>query len=154
MADYDDNTTDEQDEDRKPNWRRELEAKARRADELEKKLAAMERKEAFRDVGLDLSKPGVGYFVKGYDGELTAEAIKAAAIEAGFLSEQPAPSNTSTDAPHPAQAALDGITEAAGSPSQVGADFRAEAEKAYDEGGMEAMLDVVQKFGVPVTTRQ
>mgnify|MGYP005827676415 CR=1 FL=1 len=39
----------------KPNWRRELEAKAKRADELEAQIQQMQRKEVFRDAGLDLS---------------------------------------------------------------------------------------------------
>lgn len=153
MTDTYDNTTDERDED-KPNWRRELEAKARRADDLEVKLAAMERREAFREAGLDLSKPAIGYFVKGYEGDLTPEAIKAAATEAGFLADEKPPVNGEEGEPHPAQPVLDQITDAAGAATPGSLDVRAELEKAYEEAGMEGMLDVVQKHGVPVTTRQ
>lgn len=153
----DDYDNDEQDQDQTDrNWRRDLERRAREGDEARKRVAELERREAFREAGLDLGKPAVGYFVKGYDGELTPEAIKAAAQEAGFLAAEDQQTNTDTpDAPaHPAQATLDQITAAAGTSSPGGLDMRAEMSKAYDEGGMEAMLDVVEKYGASVTTRQ
>lgn len=153
----DDNDYDEQDQDQEKdrNWRRDLERRARDGDEAKKRVAELERREAFREAGLDLTKPAVGYFVKGYDGELTSEAIKAAAQEAGFLEAPGDAANTDTAGEaHPAQGVLDQITQAAGASTPGGVDPRAEMEKAYDAGGVEAMLDVVQKLGVPVTTRQ
>lgn len=149
-----DNDTDEQDS-KDRNWRRDLERRAREGDEAKERLANLERQMAFQTAGLDLSKPAVGYFVKGYDGELTPEAIKAAATEAGFLEAETQQTNTDPVAePHPAQSTLDQITQAAGTSSPGGLDVRAEMSKAYDEGGMEAMLDVVEKLGGSVTTRQ
>ena len=68
----------------KPNWRRELEAKAKRADELEAQVQQMQRKEVFRDAGLDPSNKMTEYFMKGYEGELSVEAIKAEAQSAGL----------------------------------------------------------------------
>jgi len=68
----------------KPNWRRELEAKAKRADELEAQVQQMQRKEVFRDAGLDPSNKMTEYFMKGYEGELNVEAIKAEAQSAGL----------------------------------------------------------------------
>tara|TARA_R100001463_G_scaffold2185_2_gene9256 strand:- start:3930 stop:4397 length:468 start_codon:yes stop_codon:yes gene_type:complete len=68
----------------KPNWRRELEAKAKRADELEAQVQQMQRKEVFRDAGLDPSNRMTEYFMKGYEGELTVDAIQAEANSAGL----------------------------------------------------------------------
>lgn len=68
----------------KPNWRRELEAKAKRADELEAQIQQMQRKEVFRDAGLDPSNRMTEYFMKGYEGELTVEAIQAEAANTGL----------------------------------------------------------------------
>ena len=70
----------------KPNWRRELEAKAKRADELEAQVQQMQRKEVFRDAGLDPSNRMTEYFMKGYEGELTVEAIQAEAASTGLTS--------------------------------------------------------------------
>ena len=71
----------------KPNWRRELEG---RATDAEAKLAQYERRDAFRSAGLDPDDSKVSYFVKGYEGELTPEAIAAEATAAGFLNGGPA----------------------------------------------------------------
>ena len=68
----------------KPNWRRELEAKAARATELEAQVEQMQRKEVFRDAGLDPSNKMTEYFMKGYEGELNVEAIQAEAQSAGL----------------------------------------------------------------------
>ena len=68
----------------KPNWRRDLEAKAKRADELEAQVQQMQRKEVFRDAGLDPSNKMTEYFMKGYEGELSVEAIQAEAQSAGL----------------------------------------------------------------------
>ena len=78
----------------KPNWRRELEARAARADELEAQIQQMQRKEVFRDAGLDPSNKMTEYFMKGYEGELNVEAIQAEATSAG-LSNVVAQANTS-----------------------------------------------------------
>ena len=68
----------------KPNWRRELEAKAARATELEAQVEQMQRKEVFRDAGLDPSNKMTEYFMKGYEGELSVDAIQAEATSAGL----------------------------------------------------------------------
>lgn len=43
------------------------------------------RELAFIKAGIDLAGPGAKSFLKAYDGELTAEAIKAAAVEDGLV---------------------------------------------------------------------
>ena len=102
----------------KPNWRRELEAKAARATELEAQLQQMQRKEVFRDAGLDPSNKMTEYFMKGYDGELSIEAIQSEANSAGLstmttqasignLAEQQAQQQTQFEAERRIQDAVD-----------------------------------------------
>ncbi len=67
-----------------PNWRRDLEARAKAGDEAVAKMAENERRDAFRDAGLDPKDPNIQYFIKGYEGDLTEDAIKAEAARAGF----------------------------------------------------------------------
>ena len=57
---------------------KELEAKLLQATEAQRKLA-------FVEAGVDLNAPVSRYFVKAYDGEMTAEAIRQAAQEANLI---------------------------------------------------------------------
>ncbi len=67
-----------------------------RMKELEKQLAEAERRAqaaeqaarraAFLEAGLDTSNKMTEYFMKAYDGEVTPEAIKQAAVEANLIS--------------------------------------------------------------------
>ena len=73
----------------KPNWRRELETRAKEAEQkaadLELQLSSIQRRDTFRSAGLDPDDARVKYFVKGYEGELDSEAIRQEAEAAGFL---------------------------------------------------------------------
>lgn len=72
-----------------------------RMKELEKQLAEANqraqaaeqaaRKAAFLEAGLDLNNKMTQYFVKAYDGDVTPEAIRQAAMEANLIST---PNNT------------------------------------------------------------
>lgn len=104
-AEYDlDNDDDDELDDQEPNGQqangqreprlsrsdlRKLREKARKHDEMEQKLQAMERKELFRDAGVNPSDAKFKYFVKGYDGEMTVEAIQKEAAEAGLITLEP-----------------------------------------------------------------
>ena len=72
-------------------WRRNLEDRVETAEsensELKAQLAGLQRTEAFRSAGINPNDPRQSYFVKGYDGEIDPEPIRAAAVEAGFLTE-------------------------------------------------------------------
>ena len=66
------------------------------AKELRKQVAdfsATQRELAFVKAGIDPASPQAKYFVKGYDGDLTPEAIRQAAEEAQLIT----PLNTSPD---------------------------------------------------------
>lgn len=71
------------------NWRKKIEKENR---DLRKQLAEAEevKKElAFVKAGIDLTSPMAKYFVKGYDGELSPEAIRLAAEEAQLITPTP-----------------------------------------------------------------
>ena len=56
----------------KPNWRRDLENRAKEAEqqaaEMASQLQSYQRRDTFRSAGLDPDDARVKYFVKGYDG--------------------------------------------------------------------------------------
>jgi hypothetical protein len=56
--------------------------------EQAEQAAESTRKLAFVEAGIDPSIPVAKYFMKGYDGELTAEAIRQAAIEAQIIQDR------------------------------------------------------------------
>jgi hypothetical protein len=94
-----------------------LRERAKAADEAEARAAAAERRLAFAEAGIALDAK-TQYFVKGYDGELSAEAIRAAATEAGLIGE------TTTEDPIP-QAERDAnrrMNEARGGGNEGGID--------------------------------
>jgi hypothetical protein len=93
---YDDDLNDDTEdtaEEQVPNWRRNLERKAKkeaeRATAAEDRATKAERKLAFVQAGVDPDDPKARYFVTGYDGDLTKEAVTAAAAEIGLI-EAPA----------------------------------------------------------------
>jgi hypothetical protein len=64
------------------------------AKELRKQVAdfaVAQRELAFVKAGIDPASPQAKYFVKGYDGELDPEAIRAAAAEAQLITPQANP---------------------------------------------------------------
>jgi len=69
----------------KPNWRRDMEARAKAGDEAVARLAQLEREVAFRDAGVDPANKQGQYFMKGYEGEMTVEAIRLEATELGLI---------------------------------------------------------------------
>jgi len=117
---------------------------------LEQELNGLKRELAFAKAGLPMNDPRMSYFVKGYEGDMTADAIIEAASEAGFLAvQEPAKGDASVSAAAAAQhrvmsastgIAFEGMSEDAA---------MAQLEAAMEEGGMEAMLDVARQFGIP-----
>ena len=71
----------------KPNWRRDMEARAKAGDEAVAQLAQLQRELSFRDAGVDPSSKQGQYFMRGYDGEMTADAIRAEAAELGLTGQ-------------------------------------------------------------------
>lgn len=123
-----------------------LEEKARVGETSRKKLA-------FYEAGINMTDPKMAYFVKGYDGDLDAEAIRAAAVDAGFI-EKPPPSEAEQQAQESAQAA-DRVANAATNtapPPPNQADRQREYAEALATGGPQALAAIAAKYG-PVVGR-
>lgn len=132
----------------------------RRAANAAKKLKAentrMKRELAFAKAGIPLTDPKMNYFVKGYEGELEAEAIREAAVEAGFLAVEQSAPQEQTDTQEEqavAQAQRRVMAASAGATSEDISEAAAIArmEAAMQEGGLEAMLDVARQYGIPTS---
>jgi hypothetical protein len=67
---------------------RELEDRNKALEAQAKEAEAAKRELAFVKAGVDPEAAGAKWFVKGYDGEFTAEAIRAAAEEANLIPSQ------------------------------------------------------------------
>ena len=129
-----------------------LRAAANRAKKLEAELNQMKRQMAFYQAGIPQDDPRMQYFIKGYDGELEAEAIRSAATEAGFL--QAAQPQQEAPQVNPVAVAEQRVMAAsAGAIAEDNSEAAALAklESALNEGGLEAMLDVARQYGIPTS---
>jgi DNA polymerase/3'-5' exonuclease PolX len=61
---------------------------ARTAGETQQQFEAAQRQLAFAKAKIDVTDPKMGYFIKGYEGDLDPEKIRSAATEAGFITTQ------------------------------------------------------------------
>lgn len=78
-----------------------LEEKARRADELAAQVEQLQRESVFSTALAGIDHPGLTYFKDGYKGDLTPEAIRQAAIEAGFGRENTEPEQSQQQPANP-----------------------------------------------------
>jgi hypothetical protein len=131
--------------------RRRIEEQASKAKAAEERAAAAERDLAFAKAGIDLSDPKSKYLVAGYDGPIEPEAIKAAALEAGFLSPPEPVVPQAELAQHQAAAQLaagaqgpDTVTGWENNPA-----YDAEMAQAHTK---EQMFAVMAKHGSPRTS--
>lgn len=132
---------------------RRLERKAKLADkvpDLEQKVAEYERRDLFRAVGIDPEDTKAKWFAKGYDGAMTPEAIKAAAIEGGFMAPDKAEVSDEELAAHGALASAAAGAVGNQSVSQDQA-YQAELAAAQDPA---AATQVMLKYGKSVSTYQ
>jgi ribosomal protein L12E/L44/L45/RPP1/RPP2 len=133
---------------------RGLRRAANKGKKLESENQQLKRELAFFKAGIDTDDPRMRYFVKGYDGELTAEAVRGAATEAGFLQQAPSGPDPQAMAINSAQQRV--MTASAGAfiedSSEEAAYSRLEA--AMEDGGVNAMLEVARQYGIPIATEQ
>lgn len=145
----DDFDSDTEDDNSIPNLRRA----ANKSKKLEAELRSLKRELAFARAGIPLDDPKMSYFVKGYDGELEADAIKAAAMEAGFLASQEPNQPQAVVNPEAQQRVM--AASAGAMPEDVSEEAAlSRLEAAMEEGGVEAFLDVVRQYGIPIGTEQ
>jgi len=135
---------------------RSLRKAANAARKLKAEVTQMKRELAFAKAGLPLDDPRMSYFVKGYEGEMDAEAIREAAISSGFLAPVQSDTDTARQAQTQAAAAVQQRVMAASAGSTAEDISEAAAigrmEAAMEEGGLEAMLDVARQYGIPTNT--
>lgn len=67
---------------------RALRKASKERNDLTSQLQARDRELAFAKAKLDFDDPRLKYFIKGYDGDLTPEAIRAQAEADGFFQQQ------------------------------------------------------------------
>jgi hypothetical protein len=79
---------------------RALEKKGKGREDLEEKLAASERENLMRRAGIDVDSDKGQYFLNGYDGAATVEAVQEKARAVGVL-EAPAPEPDPEPEPEP-----------------------------------------------------
>lgn len=130
-----------------------LRAKARKADQYERELAQARRELAFVKAGIPTDDPKMTYFVKGYEGELDPQAVRQAAIDAGFISvpqQEPDPAVLAAQAGQAAVLAASSGTDPAFDESAIGYQM----DQAYAQGGLQALSDVAQKYGVTFNPTQ
>ena len=148
---YSDDLDSDIEEDSLPGLRRA----ANKSKKLESENQSLKRELAFAKAGLPLDDPKMRYFVKGYDGEMEAEAIRAAAVEAGFYQqsaqgEQPAAQSFNDGGQQRVMAASAGsISEDISEAAAI-----SRMEQAMAEGGVEAMFDVARQYGIPIASEQ
>ncbi len=120
---------------------------AKRSDGYKAEAEAAKRELAFVKAGIDTDNKALSYFAKAYDGELDSGAIKAAAIEAGFLQAQADPGQQQAQA---GQQAITNVNQA-GSNAHGNAqqDAFAEMRKAGESGDTNAMAAVAARYGIP-----
>lgn len=153
MAD-DDLDQDDQDDLVPRSHIRQLEEKAKKATELEARLALMERETTFARALGGNEHPARSYFEKGYDGELDVDSIRNAAKQAGLFANSEAPRAAVQQEDMTGASTF--ASNAAGSDGpgkQSWQDALAEADRISNEAEREAaILDVVERFG-GVTSR-
>jgi len=116
---------------------------------MEAELNATKRELAFAKAGLPMNDPRMNYFIKGYEGDMTAEAIFEAASEAGFIQVQEAPKDNAVNAAAAAQHRVMAASTGVGYEGMSDDAAMAQLEAAMEEGGIDAMLDVARQFGIP-----
>lgn len=130
---------------------------ANKSKKLEAELRELRKELAFAKAGIKLDDPKMKYFVKGYDGEMDPEEIRAAASEAGFLQVQTSEAPAEEAQPNPAVQAQERVmTASAGAMAEDVSEAAAisRMESAMAEGGIDALLEVVQQYGIPVAYDQ
>ena len=107
------------------------------------------RENAFLKAGIAMDDPRMKYFVKGYEGDLTADAVRTAALEAGFIQQ-----GNNAQLADAAASQQRVISASAGSVMEDNTESAAlsRLQSAMEEGGIEAMLEVARQYGLPTST--
>ena len=151
-TDYDSSDVEDSHED--GNDIKSLRLAANSKKKLEQELNEMRRELAFTKAGINPEDPKMRYFIKGYDGEMTAEAVRHAAMESGFLASQQQGPDPVIEAVSSAQQRV--MTASAGAVIEDSTEDAAiyRMQQAMEEGGIDAMMDVARQYGLPTHVEQ
>lgn len=126
---------------------RALQRDAKQTRKAQDEAAALRRELAFAKAGVELTERQQKALSATIDGDLTAEAIRTAAEELGFVAA-PAATSTTDEA-----AALDRIATASpGTAESPDDDPIARLDRAAEEGGYDAVLAQIQRDGHNIVT--
>ena len=148
MSEYDEYEEEYEEQRSDAEW-----AKLRRTEkarkQAEQEAAQAKRELAFYKAGISPDDKAASYFIKGYEGDLSVEAIRAAAEDAGFL--RAATGGDEVDqAPVEASGRIDDAATGA-----VPVDTNLEdIVAAFNEGGVESLVQSLKAAGAPVNDVQ
>jgi ribosomal protein L12E/L44/L45/RPP1/RPP2 len=154
MSDMDDQFDDDQDDTGQDGpstnadfaWRRKQEKAVKQA---QAEANSAKREAAFLRAGIDPDDTRLSYFVKGYEGDLTAAAIKSAAVEAGFLAPPPPDPQQQQQQQATATAArVAGYSAGAEATPSENEQATAAMRAALAEGGPDALAAYLRSQGV------
>lgn len=130
----------------------DLRKAARRGAKALKESEMLRKELAFYKAGISMDDPRMKYFVRGYDGEITADAIRSAALESGFLTSESKEDPVDQVQQQVFSAQQRVMAASAGAGMQDNSEQAAISlmEQAMEEGGIDAMLDVARQFGIQV----
>lgn len=136
--------TQESGKDRK--WIRDLEKRAKQADQIKAEAESAKRELAFLKAGIDLNTPQGKLFAKAYDGEFTADAVKAAAEEYGVL--EPA----KPEIPREELDSFDRISRAGSVPSTISGDDP--LAKINQAESPQEIIEILKSQGIVIDNEQ
>lgn len=125
---------------------RNMRAKVKKYDAVERENQTLKRELAFTKAGIPMEDPRMGYFVKGYEGDLTPDAIRSAAVQAGFIQVQQQ-QNPIVEEAKQGQSRVMAASQGAGTQFDLDSVEYA-MEQAYREGGLEGLSGVAEQYGV------
>lgn len=125
---------------------KQLRAKAKKYDTVERENAQLKRENAFIKAGIPMEDPKIGYFVKGYEGDLEPSSIRQAAIDAGFITVTEQPDPVLDQAREGQQRVM--AASAGTEPVNDGTGVQYGMEQAYEQGGLEGLSQFTQQYGI------
>ena len=116
---------------------RKVEQQLKAAEAKAKELENAARELAFVKAGVDVNAPIAKYFVKGYDGELSSDAIRVAAQEANLI--QPAPQDKVQASEQQAWARVNSASQA-GEKFEPVTDWTAKMSNAKNQAELDQLM--------------
>ena len=125
----------------------ELREAAKRGNKAKQEAEALKRENAFLRAGIDPEDQRLGYFVRGYNGDLDPAQIKQAAVDAGFLTVPQQQEDPAVAQARQGQAAV--MQAASGTMPEFDPMSAVHGlEAAYHEGGLDGLSAYAQQYGV------